>query len=85
MERLRKTRFLFSRTSDLFCNPLKASMCNAAHRSDHFTDEDGWGPPVTRGARDEPLAVKLQEKLGTGVNVNTCTMLPEKTQRQCLY
>lgn len=36
-----------------------------AYRSDHFTDEDGWCPPVAWGARDEPLAVELQEELGT--------------------
>ena len=48
-----------------------------AHRSDNFTDEYGRCPPVTWGARDEPLAVEFQEKLGTGMDVHTCTMLPE--------
>lgn len=47
-----------------------------AYRSDHFTDEDGRGPPVVRGARDEPLAVELQEELRAGVDVHTSTMLP---------
>lgn len=35
----------------------------AAYRADHFTDKDGRGPPVAQGARDEPLAVELQEEL----------------------
>lgn len=52
------------------------SILIAAHRSDHFTDEDGWCPPVAR-ARDEPLAVELQEELGTWVDVNTSAMLPD--------
>lgn len=54
-------------------------VCNMAYRSDHFTDEYGWGPPVTWGSRDEPLAVELQEELGARMNVHTCTMLPEST------
>lgn len=57
-------------------------VCNMAYRSDHFTDEYGWGPPVTWGSRDEPLAVELQEELGARMNVHTCTMLPESKDRQ---
>lgn len=57
-------------------------MCVVAHRSDHFTDKYGRGPPVTQGARDEPLTVELQEKLGTRMNVHTCTMLPKRTDEQ---
>lgn len=52
------------------------SVLVTAYRSDHFTDEDGRGPPVARGARDEPLAVELQEELRAGVDVHTGPMLP---------
>lgn len=53
-----------------------SSVLVTAYRSDHLTDEDGRSPPVARGARDEPLAVELQEKLRAGVDVHTSTMLP---------
>ena len=57
----------------------RITVC-AAHRSDHLTDEYGRGPPVARGAGDQPLTVELQEKLGTWMDVHTCAVLPESTQ-----
>lgn len=55
-------------------------ICIFAHRSDHFTDEHGRSPPVNWGAWDQPLAVELQKKLGTRMNVHTCAVLPEGAQ-----
>lgn len=63
-------------------NPV---LCIISHRSDHFTDEYGWSPPVTWGAGDQPLTVQLQEELGAWMDVNTCTMLPtaQTEKRKC--
>lgn len=63
------------------------SLCIIAHRSDHFTNKDGWCPPVTWWTRNQPLAVELQQKLRTWMYVHTCTMLPESRGyrgRSCL-
>ena len=52
-----------------------------AYRSNHLTDQNHGGPPVAGGTGNEPLAVEIEEELGAGVDVHTCTVLPGRGTR----